>query len=197
MDCGDPLLRAAAGGGAIPPVGQLASSGTPASRTGPDRQQRYLIATMERVLEGAVEHGAAITRERLQAYLPADMLLNDNARVRGFRLEGYGVFFDVSVPSLEGTLPWSFRVLDQNNLGLENAVSTLRSFIESSSPNDVDVQQAFRRLVMQAAPGSPVLLSGRDSVSNSQSGPVLPSPAAPPSGARSSVSGRSGFTGPP
>lgn len=169
------LLPAAA---QSPPVGQAAPSNAQAPRTAPDRQQRYRIATMERVLEGAVEHGASITRERLQAYLPADMLLNESAQVRGFRLEGYGVFFDVSVPSLEGTLPWSFRVLDQNNLGLENAVSTLRSFIESSSPNDVDVQQAFRRLVMQAAPGSP-LLSG---------GSLIPPPASPQNAVPSAVS---------
>ena len=59
---------------------------------------------MERVLEGAVEHGAKVTRDRLQAVVPAEMLLSDNARVRGFRLEGYGVFFDVVVPMLEGSL---------------------------------------------------------------------------------------------
>lgn len=129
-----------------------------ADRSTPDRQQRYRITTMERVLEGAVEHGAEVTRERLQAYLPADMLLSEGAQVRGFRLEGYGVFFDVAVPSLEGTLPWTFRVLDQNNLGIDNAVRTLQSFIESSSPNDVNVQQAFKRLVMQAAPMSPAVL---------------------------------------
>ena len=50
------------------------------------------------------------------------MLLTENARARGFRLEGYGVFFDVEVPSLEGTLPWSFRTLDQNDLGLDSAL---------------------------------------------------------------------------
>lgn len=179
------LLPAAA---QSPPVGQPAPSSVQAPRAAPDRQQRYRIATMERVLEGAVEHGAAITRERLQAYLPADMLLNENARVRGFRLDGYGVFFDVSVPSLEGTLPWSFRVLDQNNLGLENAVSTLRSFIESSSPNDVDVQQAFRRLVMQAAPGSPLLSGGRDGLASGPNGPVIASSPAPQNALQSAVS---------
>lgn len=180
------LLPAAA---QSPPVGQPVPSSAQSPRAAPDRQQRYRIATMERVLEGAVEHGAAITRERLQAYLPADMLLNEDARVRGFRLDGYGVFFDVSVPSLEGTLPWSFRVLDRNNLGLENAVSTLRSFIESSSPNDLDVQQAFRRLVMQAAPGSPLLSGGRDGVVNGPNGPAIAPPAAPQNAVQSAVPG--------
>ena len=33
------------------------------------------------------------------AQVPADMLVSDNAHARGFRLDGYGVFFDVVVPS--------------------------------------------------------------------------------------------------
>src|SRR5262245_62745335 len=65
------------------------------------RQQRYQIGVLERVLEGAVEHGVTVTRDRLQALaqMPADLLVSDNAHARGFRLDGYGVFFDVSVPS--------------------------------------------------------------------------------------------------
>ena len=64
-------------------------------------EQRYQIGQMERVLEGAVEHGLTNTRDRLQALaqMPADMLVSDNAHARGFRLDGYGVFFDVVVPS--------------------------------------------------------------------------------------------------
>jgi hypothetical protein len=122
-----------------------------------ERQQRYQIGTMERVLEGAVEHGATVTRDRLRAYVPADMLLSENARVRGFKLEGYGMFFDVAVPSLEGTIPWTFKALDQNNLGIDTALRTLRSFIQTASPNDADVQQAFRRLELQVAPVSAAL----------------------------------------
>jgi len=80
------------------------------------RQAHYQIGVMERVLEGAVEHGAANLRDRLQAVFPdapAQLLILDNPRVRGFRLDTYGVFFDVEVPSLNGTLTWSLRTLDQ------------------------------------------------------------------------------------
>src|SRR5262249_27784576 len=81
-------------------------------------EERLQIGQMERVLEGAVEHGVTITRDRLQAITqtPADMLVSDNAHARGFRLEGYGVFFDVVVPSFDATLTWSLRTLDQNDL---------------------------------------------------------------------------------
>jgi hypothetical protein len=147
-----------------------------ASRTAPDRQQRYRISVMERVLEGAVEHGAAVTRDRLQAFLPADMLLSENAHARGFRLEGYGMFFDVSVPDLEGTVPWTFRALDQNNLGLDAALRTLRSYIESASP-DTNVQQALKRIELQVAPVT-AALSGPDPASNQPSAASAP-PAQP------------------
>jgi hypothetical protein len=79
------------------------------------RETHYQIGVMERVLEGAVEHGAANLRERLQSIAPdapAQLLILGSPRVRGFRLEGYGVFFDVDVPSLNGTLTWSLRTLD-------------------------------------------------------------------------------------
>src|SRR3977135_758246 len=132
----------------------------------PDRQQRYRIGVMERVLEGAVEHGAAVTRDRLQAFLPADMLLSQTAHARVFKLEGYGMFFDVSVPDLEGTVPWTFRALDQNNLGVDAALRTLRSYIESASP-DTNVQQALKRIELQVAPVS-AALSGPDLTASNQ-----------------------------
>ncbi len=116
------------------------------------RESRYQIGQMERLLEGAVEHGATLMRDRLQGLMPADLLLTENARARGFRLDGYGVFFDVDVPSLEGPLPWSFQTLDQNNLGIESALRTLRSFIENAAANDVNLQQAMKRVELQVAP---------------------------------------------
>src|SRR3954451_11930030 len=91
-----------------PAAAQTAAAGRVAA------EQRYQIGQMERVLEGAVEHGLTNTRDRVQALtnVPADLLISDNAHARGFRLEGYGVFFDVVVPQFETTLTWSLRTLD-------------------------------------------------------------------------------------
>jgi hypothetical protein len=119
------------------------------------RESRYQIGQMERVLEGAVEHGATVIRDRLQGLMPADMLLTEDARARGFRLEGYGVFFDVEVPALEGTLARSFRSLDQNSLNLASALQTMRLFVEASGGNNADLQQAFKRIELQVAPMAP------------------------------------------
>lgn len=115
-------------------------------------ESRYQIGQMERLLEGAVEHGAALIRDRLQRIMPADMLLTENARARGFRLEHYGVFFDVEVPSLQGSLPWSFRTLDQNALGIDSALQRLRAFVAAA--NDVDLQQALKRIELQVVPAN-------------------------------------------
>src|SRR5947208_16720662 len=98
----------------------VSASAERAKQIAAERESRYQIAQMERVLEGAVEHGATITRDRLRAVLPpGDTLMSgENARARGFRLEGYGVFFDVLVPPFETdtTLSWRLRTLDRTSL---------------------------------------------------------------------------------
>ena len=58
---------------------------TPATRE--QRDSRYQLGMMEGVLEKAVEHGAALMRERLRTVLPAEMLLSRPPRARGIRSE--------------------------------------------------------------------------------------------------------------
>ena len=116
------------------------------------RQPRYEIGLLERVLESAVEHGVTVTRDRLQALaqMPTELLLSDNAHARGFRLEGYGVFFDVTVPSFETTL-WTIRTLDQNDLGLNSAMKQLQDAVKGN----VNAEQALRRVELQVGPLAP------------------------------------------
>src|SRR5436189_6069623 len=125
-----------------------------------EAESRYQIGQMERVLEGAVEHGATITRDRLKSVLPpGDTLMNgENARARGFRLEGYGVFFDVIVPPFETetTLSWSIRTLDQNALGLDSALKALEAHVKSQGNTDLD--QALRRVELQV---NPAIMAGQ------------------------------------
>ena len=127
-----------------------ASAQTSAARAA--AEQRYQIGQMERVLEGAVEHGLSVTRDRVQALAqtPPDMLVSDNAHARGFRLEGYGVFFDVIVPSFETTWTWSLRTLDQNDLGIDSAMRTLQAHVKTEG--DPDLEQALKRLQLQLGP---------------------------------------------
>lgn len=122
-----------------------------APRTERPRDMRYQIGVMERILEEAVQHGADKTRERIQSVLPpADMLLVTSAQVRGFRLEGYGVFFDVEVPTLDASIPLSFKMLDQTGLGLDSALQAFKQVVQKS--NDVNLEQALRRIELQLGP---------------------------------------------
>jgi len=111
---------------------------------------RYQIRTMESVLENAVEHGASVWRDRLQALAPVQTMLLDNARVRGYRLAGYGVFFDIDVPSLEMTLFAALRTLDQNGLGVQSAWNTIKSRVLAT--DDPNLLQAVKRVELQLIP---------------------------------------------
>jgi len=130
----------------------FAQGGVAARGEAEQRQSRYQIGQLERVLEGAVEHGLSMVRERLQAVvqMPADLLVSDNAHARGFRLEGYGVFFDVSVPSFDASMTWSLRTLDQNDLGFDSALKALQNFVKNSG--DANLEQALKRVELQVNP---------------------------------------------
>jgi hypothetical protein len=113
--------------------------------------------------------------------LPAEIqLISENAHVRGFRLEGYGVFFDVLVPSFEGTMPWIIRTLDQNDLGLESALKALKAYVDSAG--DANLEQALKRIELQVSPMSLAAprVAGARNVADSASGPAVSDPPAPP-----------------
>ena len=145
-------------------------------------QHRYQIAVLERVLEGAVEHGVAITRDRLQAVaqMPTELLVSDNAHARGFRLEGYGVFFDVSVPSFFSTL-WTLRTLDQNDLGLDSAMKELQQLVRGNT----NAEQALKRIELQVNPmrvamrsPAPEVAGARNAVGSTTAAPDPPAQTA-------------------
>jgi hypothetical protein len=142
-----------------PPLAGDTGQAKPPATTRAEAQSRYEIGQLERVLEGAVEHGASLTRDRLKAVLPpvqiGDTLMSgENAHARGFRLEGYGVFFDIAVPPFETetTLAWSVRTLDQNDLGLDSAMKELQTFVKKAG--DANIQQALKRVELQVGPAT-------------------------------------------
>jgi hypothetical protein len=147
---------------------------------------RYEIGQMERVLEGAVEHGLTVTRDRLQAIaqMPAETLVSDNAHARGFRLDGYGVFFDVVVPAFETTLTWTLRTLDQNDLGLNSALRALQTYVKTSG--DPNLEQALKRIELQVNPAvlargsAPEIPNARNLTGSAAIAPDAPAPADDP-----------------
>ena len=152
------------------------------------RQSRYQVGQMERVIEGAVEHGVTVIRDRFQQLMqmPADQLVTDNAHARGFRLEGYGVFFDVTVPTFElSSLVWSLRTLDQNDLGLQRAVTALEEHVKQQG--DASLEQALKRLELQVGPvalsrvAAPAVAGARSAVGSAATTTADAAPQAPSS----------------
>ncbi len=119
-------------------------------------QLRFQISVMEGVLERAVAQGARSVTQRVQAIMPDALLWGGTARARGFRLEPYGVFFDVEVPALRRSIAWSFRTLDQNDLGVTDALQSLRQFVKTVSDQRErqQLEQAVKRLELIAGPGA-------------------------------------------
>jgi hypothetical protein len=120
-------------------------------------QARYRVTTMERILEGAAEHGAKGARDRFKTMMPGDFLLTDDVHVRGFELEGWGVFFDVQMPPLESTMPFILRTFEQTDLTIENSFRTLRTTIEALNDPGARQQnsQALERVAIQMGVAPP------------------------------------------
>ena len=79
-------------------------------------ESRYQLRIMERVFEQAVTHGAEQFASRIETSDPSSRInFAGIARARGFKLDGYGVFFDVQVPILRPSVNWVFRQLNQLN----------------------------------------------------------------------------------
>lgn len=113
-------------------------------------QRIYHIRQIEGMLTNAVKAGAASLANQLKLSEPNSLFVTGTARTRGFELEGYGVFFDVVVPSFETTWTWSLRTLDQNDLGVESALRTLQSHVKGEK--NPDLEQALKRLELQMGP---------------------------------------------
>jgi hypothetical protein len=76
-------------------------------------QRIYHIRQIESMLTNAVKAGAASLANQLKISEPNSMFVTGNARARGFELEGYGVFFDVDVPTMMQSVLWSTQLLQQ------------------------------------------------------------------------------------
>ena len=116
---------------------------------------RQRIFMMEGVLERAVQLGVDNLRRRVRSVMPDDALVQGGvAQARGFPLDGYGVFFDIEVPTLRRSLAWSMRTMHDTGLALARDLAQIRSLIQSVA--DPRVQEEFdrtlRRIQQQIGP---------------------------------------------
>lgn len=113
---------------------------------------RQRIAMMEGTLESAVKIGADNLLRQMKAVVPDPPMLTGAPEVHGFRLDGYGIFFDVGVPMLRLPVTWPLRYMISNdNRDLEVLAAELKQLITQM---DVRYQpqfaQAVRRLETRA-----------------------------------------------
>jgi hypothetical protein len=162
----------------------------------PPAKSRYLVQVMEGVLQSAVRYAAGQMNLKLQAVSPELLQLSGAARARGFRLDGYGVFFDVEVPAaLRQTMGWTAKMMQQNDQSLDQAIVQLRRLMtELEGKRRMDAETALRLVELRARPtyprGNPYGMGDRIAANAVQASsgasdtgtnvPQAPQPAAPP-----------------
>ncbi|MCE2539256.1 MAG: hypothetical protein J4G16_02390 [Acidobacteria bacterium] len=84
------------------------------------------IQVLEHVLSRAVALSARGVEQQMPPWTPGLMLFAGPAQVRGFRLAGYGVFFDVECPVLRQSVLWSLEMMDADLRRIRGALQELR-----------------------------------------------------------------------
>ena len=127
-----------------------------ALKADPQEKVRYQIAVMEGVLETAVQRGATVMTRQWRSVAPEMLPIGGSARARGFRLDGYGLFFVVDVPGMRQSVVWTWRMLDRDSAGASAAVQALRAFVQGvgDPAKRKELEQYVRRLEMQVSPYS-------------------------------------------
>jgi hypothetical protein len=155
---------------------------------------RRHIYTMEGALARAVAYGAQRLNREIRNAMPEVMALSGEPQARGVYLEGYGVYFDVSVPVLNQVMMWSLRTMMGPDDSVVAAIDKLKSYVEKEkNPSTREsLQGMIARLELQLGPLSDANANQITPVNRPPSGPgvgaamVMPesgapsAPAAPP-----------------
>jgi hypothetical protein len=117
-------------------------------------QAKFQMRIREGVLENAVQHGAQLVSTQMRMISPDIALFSGPARARGFRLDTYGVFFAVDVPSLHRSVSWSVRTLNQSNAEITRALQSIRRMVQNQhdARMKTELEQALRLVELQVGP---------------------------------------------
>ena len=154
---------------------------------------RYKVRVMEGVLEKSVQQAALRLNEQLQRVSPDLIQLTGAAHARGYRLEGYGLFFDVEVPAaMRQTMGWTARVMRQQQQGVTEALGSLKRLTGELDPKArAEAERAMRQIELVVRPvprtrvadapmAPPATAPGPVGVATASSVADVPAPAAPP-----------------
>jgi hypothetical protein len=144
-----------------PPPGTVTAPAPQAATPAPsDRARqsasdaRYKVRIMESVLEKSVQQAALRLNELLQRVSPDLVQLTGAAHARGYRLEGYGLFFDVEVPAaMRQTMGWTARVMRQQQHGVSEAIVALKKITGELEPKArAEAEQAMQKIELVVRP---------------------------------------------
>lgn len=146
-----------AAGGVVLAVPALAQTHVARAQSqGPDAEtnHRYQVAVMERVLEQAVHLGVRVVTRGVRTSSPEMLFSGGTPQARGFRLDDYGVLFDVTVPSMNASVIWISRMLEGEAAGAKTALQTFRTLARKTEDpaQRRDLDEAIRQLELQMAP---------------------------------------------
>jgi hypothetical protein len=136
---------------AAPARSQAQPQPRPDKKAAEQAHARFQVSLMEGVLEKAVENAARVLNVQLRPTMPEMFLWGSaGARARGFRLEGYGVFFDVEVPTVR-PFAWSLQVMGPP----DEALKSLRDHVQSITnvKEREQLERALRQIEIQFPAG--------------------------------------------
>lgn len=118
---------------------------------------RQRISMMEGVLERAVLNGADNLLRQVDSVMPDAMTLSSAPQVRGFRLEGYGIFFDVGVPALRPSIAWMMRSMQSGTRVADGALNQLKMLHSQMTDGGRREQlaEAIQQLELSLGAGAP------------------------------------------
>jgi hypothetical protein len=99
--------------------------------------------------------------------------------VRGFRLDGYGVFFDVEVPALRLPVTWPLRYMFRDDRQTMGIVNELRAMMADAEPRQKERLSQMARQLEQLAQVPGALRSSGGRLAGTTVQQVGPSPGGP------------------
>jgi hypothetical protein len=139
-------------------------------------QARFQVSVMEGVLERAVENAAQVLNIQLRPMMPELFMWGSAARARGFRLEGYGVFFDVEVPMVRQSYAWSLQLIGRPDDALKALHDYVRTITDAKQRDQLD--RALRQIEIQFPASGATQASGSGAAPKAaQTAPIDPDEA--------------------
>jgi hypothetical protein len=130
-------------GAALTAPGHAQTAGR-AGSAAPQVQSRQQVLAFEGVLENAVRQGTQMLEQRLrEATDPNWVFVAGLTQARGFRLDDYGVMFDVEFPSMRRSMVWSLRALEQAAAGKARQVNEAFSSLQPRQIYQTEITNAL------------------------------------------------------